>query len=207
MAEILVSGSPDGDVVIVEPAVKESSLERVYDGLDRRDRESKLRAVRELHGLDDHAALNDLALVLAQEADFKVRRAAAVGLGYTGDEKALAALILALGDKHRSIRFQAIHGLARIGGEESAEALTVTLRDHDPAVRLQTVLALQRIGDVSAVGNLREVLAKDKDPEVRRVTVRTLEKLGGDEAWWALFDATTDPDLRVREAAAAAIKR
>ncbi len=54
---------------------------------------------------------------------------------------------------------------------------------------------------------LGEILAEDKDPDMRLVAVRTLERLGGGEAWWALFEATTDPDLRVREAAAAAIRR
>ena len=182
-------------------------MDRVYDGLDRFDRKSKLRAVRELHGLDDEAAVDDLARVLAQETDPKVRRLAALGLGNSKDTKARAALSTALGDKDRSTRFQAIHGLAKIGGAESAKALTASLRDDDPAVRLQTVLALQRIGDTAAVGALGEVLAKEKDPEVRRVAVRTLERLGGDEAWWALFDATDDPDPRVREAAARVIGR
>ncbi len=207
LTEIRVSGPPDGHIVTIEPAVKESSLERVYDGLDRVDRKSKLRAVRELHGLDDEAAIDDLALVLAQEKDQKVRRLAAFGLGDAGGAKALAALSTALGDKDRSIRFHAIHGLAKIGGEESAEALTTTVKDLDPAVRLQTVLALQRIGDASTVGVLTKVLGEDEDPEVRRVAARTLNRMGGDEAWRALFDATTDPDLRVREAAAAAIRR
>ncbi len=109
--------------------------------------------------------------------------------------------------KDRSVRFQAIHGLAKIGGEESAEALATALSDHDPAVRLQTVLALQRIGDVGTVGVLTKVLGDDEDPEVRRVAVRTLERMGGDEAWWALFDATSDPHPTVREAANAAIGR
>ena len=85
--------------------------------------------------------------------------------------------------------------------------MTKTLKDHDPAVRLQTVLALQRIGDVGTVGVLTKVLGEDENPEVRRVAVRTLERMGGDEVWRALFDATTDPDPRVREAAAAAIGR
>ncbi len=174
--------------------------------VDRFDRKSKLRAVRELHGLDDESAIDDLAIVLAQETDSKVRRLAAFGLGDTGGAKALAPLGAALEDKDRSVRFQAIHGLAKIGGEEAAEALATTLRDHDPAVRLQTVLALQRIGDVGTVGILAEVLAKDPKPEVRRVTVRTLERRGGDEAWWALFEATSDPDPAVRKAAAAAIR-
>ncbi len=208
LTEIRVSGSPDGHVVTFEPAVEESSLDRVYDGLDRLDRKSKLRAVRELHGLDDKAAIDDLALVLAQETDSKVRRLAAFGLGESGGgANALAALSAALGDEDRSVRFQAIHGLSKIGGHESAEALTATLTDHDPAVRLQTVLALQRVGDIGVVGSLGETLAKDEDPQVRRVAVRTLERMGGAEAWWALFDAMTDPDLRVREAAAAAIGR
>ena len=191
----------------IEPALQESSLDRVYEGLDRMDRKSRLRAVRELHGLNDETAIEDLALVLAQETDSKVRRVAAFGLGQTGGTKALAALGTALGDKNRSVRFQAIHGLSKIGGQESAEALTITLRDHDPAVRLQTVLALQRVGDIGVVGPLGEILAKDKDPQVRRVVVRTLEKLGGDEAWWALFDATSDSDPIVREAAGEVIRR
>ncbi len=207
LTAIRVSGSPDGQVVTIERAVKENSLDRFYDGLDRFDRKSKLRAVRELHGLDDEAAIEDLAIVLAQESDSKVRRLAAFGLGDAGDEKALAALIPALSDKDRSVRFQAIHGLAKIGGEEAAEALATALSDHDPAVRLQTVLALQRIGDVGTVGALTKVLGDDKDPVVRRVTVRTLERMGGDEAWWALFDATSDPNPTVRKAAATAIGR
>ncbi len=57
------------------------------------------------------------------------------------------------------------------------------------------------------MGILGQILAKDKDPQVRRMVVRTLEKLGGDEAWRALFNATSDPDPKVREAAARALGR
>ena len=84
--------------------------------------------------------------------------------------------------------------------------MTVTLRDHDPAVRLQTVLALQKVGHSGAARALGEVLAEDKDLDVRRAAVRTLEKLGGGDAWWALLNATSDPDSTIRKAAAAAIR-
>ena len=207
LTEVRVSGAQDGHVVIIEPAKRTSSLNRVYGGFDRVGRQTKLRALQELYGLGDEATLDDLALILAQEPDQKIRRLAAFGLGISGNTKALTPLGTALGDKDRTVRFQAIHGLSQIGGHESAEALTPLLRDHDPAVRLQTVLALQRIGDAGTARALGEVLAKDKDPRVRRLVVRTLEKLGGDEAWWAIFDATSDPDPKVREAAVKVIGR
>lgn len=205
LAEIWVRGSLDGPVVTFSPAANGDALDRLYYGLDRFDREGKLRAVRELVGLDDATATADLALVLSREPDPKVRRAAAIGLGDNASPEALDALSAALGDRDRSVRFHAIHGLAKIGGRESAAALTTTLWERDPAVRLQSVLALQRIGDVGTVGALAKVLGEDPDPRVRRVTVPTLERIGGAEAWWALFDATADTDPRVREAAAAAI--
>lgn len=81
LPEIRVSGTPNGDVVTIEPAVKQSPLDRVYDGLDHANRTGKLRAVRALHGLDDETAIDDLAVDLAQESDPKVRRVAALGLG------------------------------------------------------------------------------------------------------------------------------
>ena len=202
LTEIWVRGVSDGSVVTFEPAASEGALAEFYFDLERFDREGKLRAVRALVGLDDPAAIADLALILARESDPMVRRVAAVGLGNRQGPEAIDALSAALGDRDRSVRFQAIHGLAKIGGRDSAEALATALRDNDPAIRLQTVLALQRIDDASTVGELARVLAEDTDSEVRRVTVRTLERIGGPEAWWVLFDAATDRDPKVRGAAA-----
>ena len=105
------------------------------------------------------------------------------------------------------VRVKAIGALAKIGGEDSTEILTSALADPDAGVRLHTVVALQRVGGAGTTGILSEVLAADEDPKVRRMSVRTLETLGGDEARWALLNATTDPDTTVREMAAAALRR
>ena len=207
LTEIRVSESSPEPVATLEPPLQANPLDQVFQDLERADRGSQLRAVRELYRRGDEAAVDDLALILAQEEDRTVRRLAALGLGKVGGPKALSALTAAVEDKDRMVRIQAIRGLAKIGDEEPAEILTGALTDPDARVRLQAVLALHRLGDVRAAGALSEVLAEDKDPKVRRASVQALEKLGGDAAWWALFDAATDPDPTVREIAAAALRR
>lgn len=122
LTDILVYGAPDGRVVMIEPAVRTSSLDRVYGGFDRVDPMNKLRTVRELYGVDDEAAVEGFALVPARETDQKFRKLAVFGPGESRGAKALAALLPpALGDKDRSIRFQAIHGVSKIGRHKSAE--------------------------------------------------------------------------------------
>lgn len=205
LTEIWVRGALDGPVVTVEPAATGDDLAQFYFDLERFDREGKLRAVRAIAGFDDAAAIADLALVLERESDPLVRRVAAIGLGHRRGADAIDALGAALEDRDRSVRFQAIHGLGKIGGRDAAEALVPALRDGDAAIRLQAVLALQSTGDASTVRALARVLAEDADAEVRRVAARTLERIGGPDAWWVLFDASTDRDPMIRRDATAAM--
>ena len=207
LTEIRVSESSPERVATVEAPLQANPLDPVYQDLEGADRKSRLRAVRELYRRGDEAAVDDLALVLAQDEDRRVRKLAAFGLGKVGGPNTLSALAAGVEDKDRRVRIQAIRGLAKIGGEDSTEILTGALTDPDARVRLHAVRALWSLGDVRTAAALSEVLAEDKDPEVRRASVRTLAKLGGDEAWWALFDATADADPTVREIAAAALRR
>ncbi len=147
---ISVYGAPDGRVVMIEPAVRTSSLDRVHGGFDRVDPMNKLRAVGEPYGVDDKTTVEDLALVLARETDQKVRKLAVFGPGESRGAKALAALLSpALEDKDRAIRIQAIHGVSKIGGHMSAE-----VRDHyfaRPSIR--RAVAPQRQPELSKQPN------------------------------------------------------
>ena len=212
-AELIVYGAPDGRFATVEPVtkvepdpnIKPSPLDRVYQGLDRRDRHARLLAVRELARQKDEAAVDDLALVLTHESDTLLRRMAAIGLGSIGGSQALAMLIAALEDKNRLIRAQAVGALGKIGNDEAIAALMGGLRDGDPLVRAGTVRALQKLHAIDLAHILRKVLLDDSSPKVRKAAIRTLKTMRSEAARTALEIGAMDPDPGVSETAALAL--
>ena len=140
LSEIRVNGPPAGRVVTIEPAVKESSFDRVHEGIGQLDRESQLRAVWELQGVGDEAAAVTLVRILAQGEDPVVRRTAAQAVRSFSSDTASAALTTALMEEEPSVRMQAIRVLSKVSGSEAVNALDQALVD-DPDTKVRRMAA------------------------------------------------------------------
>ncbi len=118
----------------------------------------------------------DITRALA-DRDWRVRREAALGLGYTGDPRWYATLVGLLDDADPAVRQASILSLGRLGLPELVEELTKP-----------------------------KVLA-DEDAEVRRTAVSVLGRLGGFPVVDAVSESLSDPEWIVRAEAIAAVSR
>ena len=144
-------------------------------------------------------------------ADVPVRRAALDTLETLGPDAApaTAALVAALADRDKFVRWASARILGRLGpGEEEAvvPALALLLTDPDLDVRLAAIAAFERMGPAAkaAAPDLRRTLGST-DAELRVAAIRALACIGGAEASAAvpeLIDAIGDADVRVRQTAA-----
>jgi HEAT repeat protein len=125
---------------------------------------------------------------------------------------AAPALVQALGDDDRFVRWAAARTLGRIGpvpGVDAVTPLARMLRDPDLDLARGAALALSRYGPAAkdAVPALIALLRAASDAELRVAVVHTLEGIGTDAqpAVPALSRALADPDVRVRQVAAEAL--
>jgi HEAT repeat protein len=151
------------------------------------------------------------ALVVGlEDRDVTVRRATLDALEALGPAAALAlpALIKALDDPDRFVRWTAARTLGKIspaGADRAVPALARLLKDSDLDLRLTATAALERYGSAAAsvVPLLIESLAAP-DAEERVASLRVLAGIGP-AAKTAVVPITAllrDPDERVRRAAA-----
>lgn len=124
----------------------------------------------------------DVAAVLqtlATARDTATRMAAVADLGRSRDPKALAALLGALGDPNRDVRWVAIEALGELGDRRAVPPLVQYLRRKEAyawGTRL-VANALGAIGGREAVDALSTMLA-DPDPFVRRIAALSLLRQG-----------------------------
>ena len=204
LAEVIVLGTPNGRVATYVPKVPLAPLERVYEGLETRDRLSRLKLVRTMASPEDDPAIADLVTILADEDDTVVRRMAVIALGKIGGEAALDVLAAALDDPDPVIRRQAVRALALLG-EAADAALLGALKDDQAPVRVQAARALATMRSDEVVYALRDLLIDDPEPAVRLRAVLSLEQQDSALARTALGYAVDDPDTAVKEAAARAL--
>ena len=93
---------------------------------------------------------------------------AAWTLGYIGDARAVAPLILTLKHKNQHTRWAAVNALALLRDPHSIEPLIQRLRDRASSVRFLAAKALSDFGDERAISALKELMA-DSSPGVRDV--------------------------------------
>jgi HEAT repeat protein len=144
-------------------------------------------------------------------ADAQVRRAALDTLETLGPDAAPAgaALVTALADRDKFVRWASARILGRLGPEEGEAVvppLAILLTDPDLDVRLAAIAALERLGPAAkaAVPDLRRTIGSS-DAELRVAAIRALASIGGAAASTAvpeLIDAMGDADGRVRQIAA-----
>jgi HEAT repeat protein len=154
--------------------------------------------------------------VLKSDSDIDLRREALLALGFLGErsESVVTALASILADKNAELRALAALTLGRFGSAvRSVDAVVLKALKTDPEkdVRLNLVRTLCS-GYGSDAPSLIPILAERlKDDPAFEVRVAIAEELGGfgpagKPAIPALRIAQRDPQIKVREAATAAIK-
>lgn len=165
--------------------------------------------------------------------DLEARAKAALALGNRGkiNDRALQALIEALGDESSDVRWNVAKALGKLKDHRAVEPLLKVIDDPDKDVREDVVEALGRLGDkravkpiaacindpyvsvrlaaAAALGKLKdragfEALVKaleDSQGEVRREAALSLGEMGDPEAVEFLKKALKDKDETVRKAA------
>jgi HEAT repeat protein len=168
-------------------------------------------------GPDDPAPVSAALVGVLSGTDADLRREALLSLSLLGDRSpdVVSAIARVLADKDAEQRHQAVLALARFGpaARTVEDDLKRTFQtDSDKAIRSSAAHALCTAYGTDAkslIPLMLDRLKSDPDFEVRAVVAEELGALGADgrSAVSALREAQRDPQIKVREAAAAAIKR
>lgn len=151
---------------------------------------------RALRALGDPTVVG-VAIGGLREEPYSRRLAAARALEALADPRGQDALLETLRDPIAGVRTRALAALAALGqNERAAVEASALLSDADAQVRIAAVRAILRTG--RRPGALLAAAARDRDRRVRLELGRRSSALPADAARALL----TDPDLRVREAAA-----
>jgi HEAT repeat protein len=151
-----------------------------------------------------------------KDSSINVRQAAAEGLARLGCGTAgcLAALSQALGDKAPELRLSAAAALTTLGAraKDAWPVIEVGLKDADSGLRYQLIRAAGTLAQLrpEAIAALAERAQRDESTENRLAAIQELGEAGAAarsaEAILTQI-ATQDARARLREAAAAALKR
>lgn len=147
-----------------------------FAALDAHDNQTRLQAVQSLGNQGSAEALLALSQIVAEDELPVIRAQAAVALGRSGKEAAVAALLAALEDPDLSVRVQAVLGLARLGGADTTRILgQVLIEAPDRRLRRTALRALERSDDEAALAYL-ETAAADSDPVMRKLAAQSLNR-------------------------------
>jgi HEAT repeat protein len=178
----------------------ESLVSYLEDGNERVRR----WAAYALGNLGDDRAVD--RLIRALDDGETVRLSALESLAKLGNRRSVEPLIAILDDADVSARRYAATALGRIGDPRATEALIDTMReDPSEAVRCSVVEALGELGDARSTEPLIQVLTS-RYPDTKCLAAVALGKIGDPKAYKALSDASNDPSVDVRQAAAQALR-
>jgi HEAT repeat protein len=132
-------------------------------------------------------------------------------IGKEKSETSRKQLIELTANPDRNTALSAVRNLGLQGDEESRKSLEVVLADpdRDPRVRSAAAATLGRFETMDPKP-LARILANEENVHVRRGAARGLMKWTSTENNQAipdLYDALSDPDVHVREAAATALRK
>jgi len=119
----------------------------------------------------------DALLEALRSSDATRRDAAIVGLGYSGDKRAVGPLSALLGDADPEVRGGAAWALGHVESRDATPALIRLAEDREPRVRRAAARALGRIEDDTAIPALAQLLSRDPDVGVRRAAAWALGKI------------------------------
>ena len=174
--------SRTGDTRAVEPLLK-----ALHD-----ERESVRHAAARALSTLGAAAFPALVACLQQD-DWRVREAAAIALGESGDERAIPLLIEALQDDAGEVVVQAAFGLGNFKDERVIAPLIQVLGQWDPSTET-AARALSRQGE-PALQPLLDALRNDDD-KISASAAEALGYLGDKRAVDALIEALENPEIR-----------
>ena len=159
-------------------------------------------------GADAEQAVNALQQVLAGDAFYGVRTAAAESLGAIGTAGAKAALLVATGQADSRVRVSVMQGLSQLHGDADAyQALLAAFRqDVSYAVRAAAARGIGKSGMPDAFGILQAALAAKPEIHVARAIEDGLAATGDPRAV-SLLLAAAQPGmpLRLRQSALAGL--
>ena len=173
----------------------------------------RLESLYALREIEDKAAGRSILELTHSDADVGVRVAAAFAIGDLLTDELIEEAVETLGrtvrtDEFPEVREGAAYSLGRIGTPEALRLVAeVTRSDEDRRVRLTALAVISETPDKSSSSVLIEIL-DDREPEVRGPAAIALGRLRAFEAISALQRIQEeDPNVRVRQAAQAALKR
>jgi hypothetical protein len=165
-------------------AERQSALDALTEAI-RRDANNEVKetAIWALGNLDAERAVEVLGDALASSTSRDVRMLAIWALGNASPKTAPRALLNALSDSEKHVRYIAAWALFRIEDPESVSALEQALnREDDKEIRMGYIRALGAIGERSSSALAR--LIDSRDPQVRAVVVEALAGKGGGPWPW-----------------------
>ena len=155
------------------------------------DINTRLGAIEALGAIRDPRAVGVLAALLASHETNELRWAAALALGEIGDKTGTPALLAALRDNDRYVRYGAAKALEQVGWsaetDEDRAFYSIALQDWDAVKKLGT----------PATGPLIDML-RERHPAIRAQIVEILGTIGGDDAKKCCERVLRDPDGNVR---------
>jgi hypothetical protein len=160
----------------------------------------RIGAIEALGDIKSPRSVEPLLQTLANDKSNEVRWVAALALGEIGDIRAIPALVRALSEEDRYVRYGSAKALEQIGW--SAET------DQESAyyyIALQEWDAVKKMGN-SATGPLIDML-KEQHPTIRTQIVEILGSIGSIEAKRSCERVLRDPDADVRWRAVLLSKR
>ncbi|HEV8610028.1 MAG TPA: HEAT repeat domain-containing protein [Thermoanaerobaculia bacterium] len=167
--------------------------------------------------LRDRAAVPDLVRA-AGDPDPETRLYAIWALGMIGDPRGLDAVLEASRSEDPGIRKMAAYVMGKLGDRRAIERLKVLLEDRVPDVRWNAAIALASLNDGSGIAVLRSMIdlqalarqAQLTSDQAEAAMVNALKAFAllRDEGSLPLLEkvAREDPNLRVRDAARAAVE-
>ena len=151
----------------------------------------RLGAIEALGDIKCPRSVEPLIRKLRTDKDNEVRWVAALSLGEIGDPRAVPALVDALGDPDRYVRYGAVMSLEMLSwtpdNEETLASMLIAQQEWETLHGMKS----------AAVGSLVKIL-KDPNPSTRVKIVELLGMIGDPEAKKACKEALLDRDSAVR---------
>lgn len=133
----------------------------------------------------------------AQDADWRVRGAAATALGYSRSRKALTHLVTAAGDTISLVRKSAAYGIRNLAQPEDIPVLLNLLDDEFYGVRYAASEGLVKIG-AGVVDSIVARLRFAGDPQLKSLLIRTLAGVKTKKSLQVMKSFHRDPSPLVR---------
>ncbi|MBN8723573.1 MAG: HEAT repeat domain-containing protein [Acidobacteria bacterium] len=145
--------------------------------MDLRNKEEKIKIIRELVEKDDFNAI-DLLIKNLKDKSKDVRLAAAQALAELVSPKARAALVEALDDTSAEVRSMVIVALGEIKSPQTIPNLVKALQDKNKNVRAKAAYVLSKFSNLTQEAILALVLAlEDSSGQVRIFAAKTLKEM------------------------------